>query len=108
MAVTATAALASGRVGTSLAASGGIASALDAAKAVMCGADAVQVVSALVRHGPEHLAGLRKDLAAWMVRHGHESIAQIKGGMNLDGCPDPEGYERTHYMFALQRAVPRR
>jgi dihydroorotate dehydrogenase (fumarate) len=100
--------LASGQVAASLAASGGIASALDAAKAVMCGADAVQIVSALVRNGPEHLATLRKDLGSWMERQGHASLEQIKGCMDFAGCPDPEGYERAHYMFALQRAIPRR
>src|SRR5689334_18956901 len=42
-------------VGIPLAASGGVHSGMDAVKAVMAGASAVQVVSALLKKGPEHL-----------------------------------------------------
>ena len=49
-------AILSGRVKSSLAVTGGVHTANDAIKAVMAGAHGVQMVSALLKHGPGHLA----------------------------------------------------
>jgi dihydroorotate dehydrogenase (fumarate) len=95
-------AILSGRVPVSLAVSGGVHSALDAVKAIMAGADAVQVVSTLLRHGPEQLAHLRRDLALWLEEHEYDSLAQMKGSMNLLRCPNPAAHERANYMTILQ------
>ncbi len=95
-------AILSGRLEASLAVTGGVHTAVDAVKAVLCGADAVQLVSALLRHGPEHLAAIRRDTEEWLVEHEYESLAQMRGSMNLERCPDPEAYERANYMHILQ------
>src|SRR5262245_17603494 len=95
-------AILSGRVDTSLAVTGGIHTTLDAVKAVMAGADAVQIVSALLRHGPEQLTALRRDLALWLEEHEYDSLAQMKGSMNLLRCPNPAAHERANYMTILQ------
>jgi dihydroorotate dehydrogenase (fumarate) len=92
----------SGRVRASLAATGGVHTALDAVKAVMAGAHAVQMVSALLRHGPSYLKVVRDDLACWLDEHGYESLAQMRGSMSLERCPDPKAYERANYMRILQ------
>ncbi|PWC43852.1 dihydroorotate dehydrogenase-like protein [Azospirillum sp. TSO22-1] len=92
----------SGRVTPSLAASGGVHTAVDALKAVMAGAHAVQVVSALLRHGPERLAVLRGELTRWLEEHEYESLAQAQGSMNLLRCPDPAAFERGNYQKILQ------
>ncbi|MEZ4653396.1 MAG: dihydroorotate dehydrogenase-like protein [Candidatus Eisenbacteria bacterium] len=54
----------SGQLGISLAATGGAHNALDVIKAVMAGADAVQMVSALLRHGPDHVRTVLGELRA--------------------------------------------
>ena len=95
-------AILSARLKVSLAASGGVHTAIDAIKATQCGADAVQVVSALLRNGPDHLTQLRDDTEAWLVEHEYESLAQMQGSMNLERCPDAEAYERANYMHILQ------
>lgn len=95
-------AILSGRVNTTLAVTGGVHSALDAVKAVMAGADAVQLVSTLLRHGPEQLSHLRRDLALWLEEHEYESLEQMKGSMNLLRCPNPGAHERANYMTILQ------
>jgi dihydroorotate dehydrogenase (fumarate) len=51
-----------GRVRPSLAISGGVAQPADGIKGVLAGADVIQLVSALLRHGPGHLAAMRKGL----------------------------------------------
>jgi hypothetical protein len=86
----------------SLAATGGVHDGADAIKAVMAGAHAVQMVSALLARGPEHLTRVRDDMARWLEAHEYDSLAQARGSMNLLGCPDPTAYERANYMTILQ------
>jgi len=95
-----------GRVRLGLAASGGVHTGLDALKAVMAGAHAVQLVSALLRRGPEHLAVVRADLTHWLEEHEYESLAQARGSMSLLRCPDPAAFERANYLHVLQSWRP--
>ena len=91
-----------GRVRPSLAASGGVHTGLDALKAVLAGAHAVQMVSALLRHGPERLAVVRTALERWLEEHEYDSLAQAQGSMSLLRCPDPAAFERANYLRVLQ------
>jgi dihydroorotate dehydrogenase (fumarate) len=95
-------AILAGRVSCSLAVTGGVHSAVDAVKAVMAGADVVQVVSALLKHGPDRLATLRAELADWLEEHEYDSLAQARGSLSLLRCPDPAAHERANYMTILQ------
>jgi len=95
-------AIVSGRTGLGLCATGGVHTGLDALKAVMCGADGVQVVSALLRDGPQHLATMRAQMEFTLASHQYDSLAQLKGSMSLTRCPDPKAYERVHYMHILE------
>jgi dihydroorotate dehydrogenase (fumarate) len=92
----------SGRVKASLGATGGVHSAVDVIKAVMAGAHGVQMVSALLRRGPEYLRKVRDDLARWLEEHEYESLRQMQGSMSLARCADPAAYERANYMKILQ------
>ena len=96
----------SARVDLNLAASGGVHSAVDAVKAVMAGAHAVQVVSALLQHGPEYLRKLITDFDRWLEEHEYDSVDQMRGSMNLDKTPDPHAYERGNYMKILKSWRP--
>jgi dihydroorotate dehydrogenase (fumarate) len=91
-----------GRVRAPLAVTGGVHTVLDALKAVMAGAHAVQLVSALLIRGPNHLKELRAGMERWMEEHGYESLAQMRGSMSLSRCSDPKAYERANYMRLLQ------
>jgi dihydroorotate dehydrogenase (fumarate) len=95
-------AILSGRLRLSLAATGGVHGALDAVKAVAAGADAVQLVSALLQRGPDHLRAVREGFGQWLDEHGYGSLAELRGSLNLDRCPDPAAYERANYMQLLQ------
>jgi dihydroorotate dehydrogenase (fumarate) len=92
----------SGRVRASLAATGGVHTAVDVVKAVMAGAHATQMVSALLRHGPEYLRQVRRDLGRWLEEHEFESLRQMQGSMSLLRCPDPGAYQRANYIRLLQ------
>ena len=91
-------AILSGRVAIDLAASGGVHGPSDAIKALMTGATVVQIVSALLRHGPAHLGRLRAEVERWLDEREYESLDQLRGSMNLARCPDPGAYERGNYM----------
>ncbi len=92
----------SGRVRPSLAVTGGVHTATDAVKAVMAGAHATQMVSALLRHGPDYLRLLRRDLECWLEEHEFESLRQMQGSMSLLRCGDPASYHRANYARLLR------
>lgn len=98
----------SGRIDASLAVTGGVHDAIDALKAVMAGAHGVQVVSALLEHGPERLAVLRDDLARWLEEHDYDSLAQARGSMSMQRCPDSTHYQRGNYLRILMSWRPER
>ena len=96
-----TAALA-GRVNASIAITGGIHTGIDVIKATMAGAHATQMVSALLRHGPNHLRTVRKDIESWMQEHEWSSLSEMRGNMSFDRIPDPAAYERANFRTALR------
>ena len=95
-------AILSGHCRSDLAVSGGVHNATHVIQSIMAGASAVQVVSALLRHGPEHLKIMRDEMLRWMEQHEYESLRQMRASMNLSRCPDPGALERGNYMRVLQ------
>lgn len=95
-------AIISGKVRASLACSGGVHTPIDALKAVMAGAHALQVVSALLTHGPEHLKQIVDGLSQWLEEHEYESLQQAQGSMSHERCPNPGAFERANYQRILQ------
>ncbi len=94
-------AILSGRCSASLAASGGVHTAADAIKAILAGAHAVQIVSALLKHGPNYLSVILQDLQTWMEDQKYDSVRQMQGALSLARCPDPVAFERGNYMRVL-------
>jgi len=86
----------------SLAVTGGVHTGLDVIKATMAGAHATQLVSALLRHGPDHLRTVRREVEAWMAEHEWESLGDMRGNMSLGRLPDPAAYERANFRLALR------
>lgn len=95
-----------GHVKGSLAVTGGVHDGIGALKAVMAGADAVQMVSALLIHGPDRLAQSRATLAEWLEEHEYESLAQARGSMSLVKSPNPQAFTRANYMRILNGWKP--
>ena len=80
---------------------GGVHTAEDAIKATMAGATGVQMVSALLKHGPARLTKVKEGMATWMEEHEYESLEQMRGSMSLMKCPNPQAFERANYMRVL-------
>lgn len=91
-----------GRVNASLGITGGVHSALDVIKSTMAGADIVQMVSALLRHGPKHLRTVRAEIEAWLIANEWESLSQMRGNMSFRKIPNPAVYERETFRRMFQ------
>jgi dihydroorotate dehydrogenase (fumarate) len=90
-----------GRVRPSLAASGGVATPQDGIKAVLAGADVVQMVSALLRHGPAYVSTMRRGLEQWLEWHKMGSVDDARGRVSVKGTGDAASFERAHYIRTL-------
>jgi len=91
----------SSQVGMSLAATGGAHNAVDVIKAVMTGAHSVQMVSALLIHGPDHIQRTLEAVEFWLNEHDYESLKQMQGSMNMAKVPDAAKLTRANYMKML-------
>jgi dihydroorotate dehydrogenase (fumarate) len=91
----------SSQVKMSLAATGGAHNAVDVIKAVMTGAHSVQMVSALLIHGPEHIQRTLEAVEFWLNEHDYESLQQMQGSMNMSKVPVPAKLTRANYMKML-------
>jgi dihydroorotate dehydrogenase (fumarate) len=90
-----------GRIHASLAVTGGIEEPSDAVKAILAGAHAVQVVSAILRHGPGYFTALREGLLRWMEWQHIDALDDVRGRLSLQRVPDPSAFERASYIRLL-------
>ncbi len=90
-----------GRVRPSLAVTGGVATAADGIKAILAGADAVQMVSALLRHGPAYVAVMRRELERWMEWNAVARVDEMRGRASLATTEDRASFERANYIRTL-------
>ena len=71
----------------------------------MVGADVVMMTSALLRHGPEHIATVEAELRTWMTDHEYESVEELRGSASQATVDDPSAFERANYMRTLRSWV---
>ncbi|MGF1547998.1 MAG: dihydroorotate dehydrogenase-like protein [Thiotrichales bacterium] len=94
-------ALLHGRTKLTLAATGGVHTSADALKMLLAGADVVHLASALIRHGPQRLATILREMEAWMSAREYTSVRQLKGSLSQRNQPDPAAYARASYVRLL-------
>lgn len=87
------------RVRCSIAVTGGVATPTDGVKAILAGATAVQMVSAIIRHGPTYFGAMRDGLLQWMDAKAM-TLADARG--RVDGTRDTDLAERASYIRTLQ------
>jgi dihydroorotate dehydrogenase (fumarate) len=91
-----------GRIRPSLAVTGGVVTPNDGIKAILAGADAVQMVSALLRHGPAYIASMRRALEQWMEWNKLTRLDEVRGRSSLQNTRDRAAFERANYIRTLQ------
>jgi dihydroorotate dehydrogenase (fumarate) len=85
----------------SIAATSGVHHGTDVVKALMVGADVAMVTSALLERGPQRLRSMEDELVAWMVEHGYDTVAQLRGSATQSAVADAAAFERANYMKVL-------
>jgi dihydroorotate dehydrogenase (fumarate) len=91
-----------GRVRPSLVVTGGVATPMDGVKALLAGADGVQMVSAILRHGPGYFGKMREGLEQWMEQHEVHRLDEVTGRVSLKKTTNPAAFERGSYIRTLQ------
>jgi dihydroorotate dehydrogenase (fumarate) len=86
-----------GRLRASLAATTGVHSAEDILKMLLVGADVVMIASALLLHGPGHLATVLEGVESWMSERGYASVDELRGSMSQEHVPNPVAFARANY-----------
>ena len=99
-------ALLHGRIRASIAVTGGVVSPCDGIKALLAGADAVQMVSAILRHGPAYFIVMREGLAQWMASKQIAALADVRGRLSVAHGTDPAFFERGQYIRTLRSDAP--
>ena len=52
--------------------------------------------------GLDQVPQLVRGITAWLSEREYTSVAQMKGSLSQQSCPDPDAFERANYMQALQ------
>jgi dihydroorotate dehydrogenase (fumarate) len=86
----------------SLSVTGGVHTWSGVVKSLLTGAHTVQIVSAVLKHGPQILTKLQRGLKAWMREHRYTQLDQFRGTANYERARDASGYERANYVRVLQ------
>lgn len=95
-----------GRIDCSLAITGGVHNTGDVLKSLLAGADIAHMCSALLRHGPGHLADVLRSLEEWLVEREYESVAQLKGSVSQRNATDSAAFLRANYVSVLDSYQP--
>ncbi|MCX6017565.1 MAG: dihydroorotate dehydrogenase-like protein [Chloroflexi bacterium] len=90
-----------GRVPCDLAVTGGVHTHEDVLKALLAGANVAFMASALLHHGPGHIANTAAALREWLEEHEYDSVAQMIGSMSQRNVRNPDAYVRANYMRML-------
>ncbi len=94
-------AILAGRLDASLAATTGIHDANAVVKMILAGADVAMMTSALLLHGPDHVATVLSGVANWFNERQYLSVAQARASLSQQSSPDPAAFERANYLTNL-------
>jgi dihydroorotate dehydrogenase (fumarate) len=90
-----------GRLDASLAITSGIHGPDGMLQALLAGADVGMIASVLYKKGFGQIGEILRGMTEWMGEKEYESVAQLKGSMSLENCPDPSAFARGNYMKTL-------
>jgi dihydroorotate dehydrogenase (fumarate) len=99
-------ALLSRRLACSLGASRGVETEVEVIKYLLAGADVVMTASALLRHGPQHVATMREGLERWLGENGFDSVDAIRGLKDATHVEHVDALLRAQYVAALTEYLP--
>ena len=99
-------ALLSRRLACSIGAGRGVETDAEVVKYLLVGADAVMTASALLRHGPKHVATMREGLERWLGANSFDSVDAIRGLKDASHVDNVDALFRAQYVASLTDYVP--
>lgn len=93
-----------GNINADICANTGIFSGQDVIKMILAGANSVQIVSAIMKNGADHIKTILKDIEKWMDAKGFEYIDQFQGKFSRNKVKDPFAYKRAQYVDILLKS----
>jgi dihydroorotate dehydrogenase (fumarate) len=78
----------------------------DVAKTLLVGADVACMTSAVLKEGPNHVAGVLAGLRTWMEEKEYDSVDQLRGSVSAATSADPAAFERNNYVKVLSSYAP--
>lgn len=94
-------ALLHGHIDADLSGSRGVYDGEDMIKFFLAGADSVQIVSTLIKNGPNQISLMLDQLTAWMKKKGYKSLNDFKGKLSSKNVKDDFAYKRAQYIDIL-------
>ena len=70
-------------------------------KMILAGATAIQTVTALYRHGIDHVDKMLKTMEEWMGTHGYDTLDDFRGRLSKRNTTEPWAYTRAQYAKLL-------
>ncbi len=93
-----------GNIASEICASRGIYTSEDVIRLILAGADAVQMVSAIYKNQPSHIAKVLEGINAWMDKKGYQTLNDFKGKLSRKNMKDPFTYQRAQYIDILMKS----
>lgn len=93
-----------GNINADVCANTGIFTSNDVIKMLLGGASSVQVVSAVMKNGADHIKVMLDGIEKWMDAKGFENIDQFQGLLARNKIKDPFAYKRAQYVDILLKA----
>ncbi|MEN6455146.1 MAG: dihydroorotate dehydrogenase-like protein [Prolixibacteraceae bacterium] len=93
-----------GNTDASICTSRGIYDHEDMIKLLLAGADAVQIVSAVYKKQPSHVATMLHNLNNWMNEKGYARLDDFRGKLSRKNLKDPFTYQRAQYVDILMKS----
>lgn len=90
-----------GRVNVDFALTSGVHTAQDVIKSMMAGAKVSMLAAELLQRGVGRLTEILNDVQEWLEVNEYESIEQMQGSMSQIHSAQPEAFERSNYLRAL-------
>lgn len=93
-----------GEINADICANTGVFTANDVLKMILAGASSVQMVSAIMKNGTEHIKVVLEGIERWMDAKGFEYINQFQGKLARNKAKDPFAYKRAQYVDILLKS----
>lgn len=90
-----------GHIPIDMAVTGGVHSGGDVIKSLLAGANVAMMASALLKHGPDHIATVLREAETWMTTNGYKTVPELIGRLSQQHAPDSTAFERANYIQAL-------